>query len=98
MNQDLRTVHRTNPRAELNYGHPQQPRPGLGAQAWVHVELVGHECVRRSQGAGQGNSGVLMDPLSLFSAWLFRHWKGLPRELVEVPSVEWFKGCLDLVG
>lgn len=59
---------------------------------------MGHECVRRSQGAGQGNSGVLMDPISLFSAGLVRHWKRLPRELVEAPSLELFKGCLDLAG
>lgn len=87
-----------NPCAELNQGHPQQPRPGLDAQAWAHVELMGHECVRRSQGAGQGNSGVLMDPISLFSAELVRHWKGLLRELVEAPSLELLKGCLDLAG
>lgn len=47
---------------------PQQPRRGPGAQAWAHMELMGREHVRRSWGAGQGNSGVLMDPVSLFSA------------------------------
>lgn len=87
-----------NPWVELNQGHPQQPRPGLDAQAWAYVKLMGHECVRTSQGAGQSNSGILMDPISLFSAWLVRLWKGLSRELVEALSLELFKGCLDLTG
>ena len=33
----------------------------------------------------------------IFMEWVLRHWKGLPREMVELPSLEGFKRCVGVV-
>ena len=55
----------------------------------IEQEIMASGCTRRG-------SGWILRKIFFFRR-VVRHWNGLPMEVMETPSLEMFKKCLDVV-